>query len=312
MVLYTKTKTGNYRLDQLQGEINADVAVVPSCNSITGDGDTIGLNFAVSLSAGEETQLDTLISDHTPNPEVVDASVLPLSTIDGVKLAVHTSYKPEISGIETYAMWAGSGDDPLTPTDIGGGDLLQFHIPSGTSSVTRDVHYNSDNGRVWVHEGYLKFSDAGVGDYITANVMAKATPLQQVANLDLDVGGDDWIKYAPGGPGTGSYGWADATKIQLLPRSYSKDGHWDFDGVNLTPNFGGTGGYHISSVESMAHRYFNKIPCYGTCATYFSMTSEETTEIPPHYFMRITAHNVSDSDWHASIIMELYRQRTVL
>jgi len=235
--------------------------------------------------------------------------ILPISTLDGKKLAVHSSAKPDIDGSETFAVWTGSGDHPTTGM-ICQGDLMDFSMVPGTSSVTVDVKFNQMmNGRVWVHEGYLKFENGGSGDYMDSEVVGEATPLQQSVNLDLEIT-DDYISYAAGGAGTGTHGFADATKIVLLPRPFSNDGEWDYDGVNLTPNVTTTGGYKISSVEQIVHRYINKIPCRGSCATYFSMTSDETTEILKNYYLRVTAHNVSDTTWNACVIMEIYRERT--
>ena len=134
-----------------------------------------------------------------------------------------------------------------------------------------------------------------------------ATPVQDAQNLDLVIE-DDWIKYSPSGPGTGTHGFGGSPV--LVPRSFSKDGDWDYDGTNLTPNFTSTGGFKISSIERNVHRYINKIPCCGSCPTYFSMSSDETTELPAGYFLRINVHNVSNGTWHADVIMEMYRERT--
>ena len=65
MATYNKTKTGGYKLNELQVSINADATIVPSCTEITGNGTALALEFAASLSAGEETSVDTIISNHT-------------------------------------------------------------------------------------------------------------------------------------------------------------------------------------------------------------------------------------------------------
>jgi len=50
----------------------------------------------------------------------------------------------------------------------------------------------------------------------------------------------------------------------------------------------------------------------GTSATYFTMTSDETAEllVANGYFIRITIRNESNSAWNASVLMEIYRERT--
>lgn len=237
-------------------------------------------------------------------------SQFPLSDIDGNKIIVHPSYKPRISGEKTtYAVWTGAGDDvDSSPSVIGGADLLNFSQTTGNPKTSKDVKFDHVSfGRVWIHEAYIKFSDGGDTDYISANIMADATQLQTSVNLDLVIDGN-FVKFAPGGAGTGTHGFA-GTPI-LLPRSYSKDGDWNYDGVTLIPNMAGTGGFKISNTEISVNRYINKIPCSGSCATYFSMTSDETAELPPGYFIKIDCYNVSDTNWNASVMIEIYRERT--
>ena len=233
---------------------------------------------------------------------------LPISDIDGKKLAVHPSYKPIGDEKTTYVVWAGAGDDMITG-DIGDGEVMEFNMTTGTSYIEKDIKFHPDNGRVWIHEGYLKFEGGGLGDYLCAIFISEATPLQQAVNLDLEVT-DNWIKLAAGGPGTGTHGWADPTKIVLIPRGFSEDGDWDYDGTNLTPNTGGTGGYKISDIQREVHEFINHIPCLGSCQTFFSMSSDETAELVENYFIRVCAHNVSDTNWTAACIMEIYRERT--
>jgi len=234
---------------------------------------------------------------------------LPISDLDGTKLAVHTSSKPYLEGKTTYAVWTGSGDNAMNGM-MCDGDMLEFDLTPGTAEHAIDVKYNQAmNGRVWIHEGYLKFEGGGAGDYIDAVVIAMATPLQTAVNLDLIVT-DNWITYSTGGAGTGTHGFADANQIVLVPRPFSNDGDWDYDGTNLTPNFTSTGGYKMADIERIVSKYMNKLPCRGTSNNYFSMTSDDTTELLQNYFLRITAHNVSDTTWFASAIIEIFRERT--
>ncbi len=240
--------------------------------------------------------------------DTVKIEDLPFSDIEGNKLAVHPSYKPNVAGGTTYAVWTGAGDDvDSNPNVLGEGALMHFNMKTGTPIKTRDIKFSPDFGRVWIHEAYLKFTNGGEGDYITANVMAAAAVLQTSVNLDLELNGN-YVKFAAGGPGTGTHGFA-ATPA-LIPRTYSKDGDWDYDGTNLIPNMGGTGVYQIRTVDTPVHRYVNKICTFGSCP-YFSMSSDETAELQIGYFLRVKCHNVSDSNWHISVIMEIYRETTV-
>ncbi len=268
----------------------------------------------VEVWAEEEPTTCPENNGHTIDPDkttIVEELIqeFPLSDIDsGKKIAVHPTYKPRIEGSETFAVWCGAGDNTTT-AEIGGGDLLEFNCVIGTATVAKDMYFHPDNGKVWIHEGYLKFEGGGNGDFLCAAFMSSATPVQQVAALDLEIT-DNWIHLAAGGPGTGTHGFADPTKIALIPRYFSKDGDWDYDGIDLTPNMSGTGLYKISDVERKVHTFINKIPCKGSSTTYFSMSSDETAALPPNYFIRIMAHNESNTNWNASALVEIYRERT--
>ena len=310
--IVNKTKADAYKAGELQKEINASALIVPSCLSITGSGTALAIEFAVAIDGPEDTALDAVILAHAPSTDYIDAATLPFSDVDeggASKLSVHPSYKPNIADGTTYAVWAGGGDDVVSnPSVLGEGDLLHFDMQTATPIATKDVKFDhAAFGRVWIHEAYLKFSGAGNGDFVSSDIMAGAAVTQTSVNLDLIIDGV-FVKPAPGGPGTGTDGWAASPT--LIPRTFSQDGDWDFDGVSLTPNLGGTGGYRISNVDTPVHRYVNRIPCYGECP-YFSMSSDETAEINAGYFIRINVHNVSDGNWHLSVIMELYRERTV-
>jgi len=308
MALYNKNKTGSIKTNQLQVEINNDLTIVPSCTSISSNGDDLIIEFADTLTGAEETQLDTLVENHVPTADLVNAAMFPISDIDGIKLAVHSSPKPDVPGVKSIAVWTGAGDDPITGS-IGGGELLGFECTPGTALVEIDVKFSPVNGRIWIHEGYLKFDNGGVGDYMDSLVICNPTPLQTSVNLDLVIDGD-WIKYSLSGPGTGTHGFADPTLISLVPRPFLKDGDWDYDGTNLTPNFAGDGNSKISAVEKVVSKFLNKIPVKGT-SSFFTMTSDETTELPANFFLRIRAHNVSNTTWSATAIMEIYREKTV-
>lgn len=292
-----------------------DIACMKNSNvmfTAIGAGDII-------VNKGADTVDD--IADVTEAWNWLIGETMPYSRHLEGKLAVHSSSKPEPPGSATYAVWAGAGDD-ITQAEaadsIGTGDLLVFNMNydagfagPGTNIVTKDVKFDPRHGRVWIHEAYLKFENGGLPDYLTSDIMAPATPLQQAVNLDLVVDGDGWVTFAPGGVGTGTHGFGG--NPSLLPRTYSQDGDWDWDGANLTPNLTQTGGYRINSNEMSVHRYFNKIPLYGSSTTYFTMSSEETAELPVNlgYFIRIKVYNDSNSDWKLSAIIEIYRERTV-
>ncbi len=228
----------------------------------------------------------------------------PKSDIDNFRMAVHVSAKPVLPNKTTYVVWTGAGDDMVNNL-IGDGDLLQFNLVPGIPSQSIRAQFLPQHGRVWIHQGYIKFQDGGLGDYLEATVVAIATPIQTAAYLNLEIVGE-WL--VPSANGT--HGFADPSKISLIPRTFSKDGYWDFDGTNLTPNLTGTGEYHISHIDQVIHRYVNKVPTRGICENYIPLTSHDTSEIPTNYCLELTAHNVSNTSWWADIILEIYRERT--
>ena len=229
-------------------------------------------------------------------------------TSDLGKVAVHASYKPNALAQNTlYAVWTGCGDD-MGDGSVGTGPLLSFEMTVGGGNETVEMEFHPDNGRVWLHEGYIQFTNAGVGDYLTADIRSRGTVLQQAVNLDLVLGGN-FVKPAPGGPGTGTHGFADAN-IALIPQTFTHDGEWDWDPVNsLQPNLTGTGDYRIAIVDKTVHKFINRNPLYGT-TSYAIFSSDETTELPTNFYVRVRVFNVSNTDWHLSAFIECYRERT--
>jgi len=325
MTTYNKTKNDDYDVVQLEGEINSDASIVPSCLSISGRDTNLAVEFAADISGAEETALDALIAAHVPDVETIDVTQLPFSEIDRNKLAVHPSYKPYVDGITTYAVWCGAGDqvdgngDLIDGGEIGGGPLLHLCCETDKSEVEVLAKFHPENGRVWLHEAYVKFANAPEKAYLSGGIIAGATPLQQSVSRDLNVDGDGVVTSSLlGGPDTGTHGFADPTKIVLIPRTFSHDGDWNYDPTDqvtpLTPNFSGTGEYKIFNKEIVAHRFVNRIPCYDS-SPYFSITSDETTELPTNYYVRVCARTTDDTtftqEWHASVILEIYRERTM-
>jgi len=305
-------------ITQLKNELNGSVDITATVVDIALDttspegNSNINITWNTDLASTEIIAQDLVVTNHVVQIPDVSLLSLPISSL-GDQLAVHQSTKPKVPGKEFYLQWTGAGDDVVNDL-IGDGDLLSFTMTSATPTVTKDIKFSTNFGEVYIHEGYAKWHhdisvDAGLGDHMSAMVMAEASALQQVAALDYVVE-DDWVKYSTGGPGTGTHGLA-ATPV-LIPRTFSKDGDWDYDGVSLTPNFTSTGGYKISSIMRTVHRYMNKIPMSGASGSYTRLTSSETAFLPPGYFIRIIAYNISLSDWNCAFMFEVYRERTAM
>lgn len=306
MTIYNKTKTGGYKLDQLQVEINADATIVPSCNSITGTGDNIDLDFAAALSGGEETQLDTLITNHTPTADTVNVANLLFSESSGHKLAIHESSRPQMPGKFFHSYWSGAGDDMATPA-IGQGNTLTVETVVDDAETIVDIQFHKDYGDVYVHEGYIQWENAGWGDSVCVEVYATATPLQQSTNLDYTIDAGVKIRYAAGGAGTGTNG---LNGDPVWVPNAAGTGWWDTDGVTATFNATQTGAYDWYTIEILANRFINMLPVYGTSSNYVMLQSADTILLPNGYILRITAKNMSNTVWRTWMIMTLYREQT--
>jgi hypothetical protein len=238
-----------------------------------------------------------------------DVKVLQASDSQGNKVAVHASSKPMVPNKSFYATWVGAGDDPDTGA-IAEGDMLVFDIPESqdNTTVSKIVKFHPSNGEVYLYDGYIKWQGAGVGDYCTVEVIAEASQLQTMANLDLIVE-NNWVKYA--GPGMGTHGFGGMPV--LVPRAFSRDGDWDFStATGLVPNFEGNGSFKISDIERTVHTFVNKMPLLGDSANYLELNSEESTFLPPGFYIKVHVHNASPGNVQATVLMYIYRQQTTI
>jgi hypothetical protein len=269
------------------------------------------------------SELFTLISD---NDIIVNNGEIDFSPVDGWKwflgnddlprsevgnkIWVHSSSKPVVTGKQFYSTWIGAGDDDKNHT-MGTSDLLAIKNEPGTPIKYVDMAFDQTlAGDVYIHEGFMMWEGAHVGDYINAHILAEGSHLQQLVNLDLIVDTDGYVSFSHGGPGTGTHGFAD--QPHLLSRTFSKDGDWDYSETNgLSPNFTKTGLYKINVNEQVVHRIMHKLPVIGSSGQPMRLVSEDCLKLPHGYFIRVETHNISDSDWSAAFIITAYKERTV-
>lgn len=254
-------------------------------------------NNSHSIDTSKTSIIDTIKQD------------FPISEV-GNKVWVHSSSKPQPNNKTLYIQWIGSGDDVVNHI-LGGNDnsLLHFNCTTGTYLTSKDIKFDPIFGDVYIHEGYLSWHNAGDNDHVSVDVMAEPSPLQTFVNKDLVVDNEGYISYSTGGPGTGTHGFAGIP--HLISRSFSMDGEWDYsETTGLVPNFTNTGAYRMSIYEMTVHRFMNDIPVYGTNPSLFRMVSDESFKLPPGYFIRISCHNASDTNWHATAMITIYRERT--
>lgn len=234
------------------------------------------------------------------------------SEVGDKKLWVHESPKPEFEGKQFFAYYTSRGDD-IENRHIGKGENLEFVMEPGTNSMTKRIEFIDDPafGRTYIHEAYAQWNDAKLGDHFCVCVYSKATQLQTVLNKDLvleSFTSGNKIVMAPGGPGTGTHGFA-ATPI--LVKSHLFTGAWDYSSEGgLVPNMERTGGFDIYDVDMKSNEFMNRIPLLGTSSNFARLESKDTAWIPPGYYIEVEAHNVSNSSWQLTMLMTMFRERT--
>lgn len=263
---------------------------------LVADGDLIVSNGQIDFSAIEGWMWFTGEGD------------LPKSEV-GNKLWVHSSGMPVVEGKSFYSIWVGAGDD----TDnhiMGGGELLVIQNEPGTPMKYVEMKFDDEvSGEVYLREGCMMWQNAKVGDYINAHIIADASKLQTLVNLDLIIDERGYVLYSPLGPGTGTHGFA-STPL-LLPRTFSHDGDWDYnENDGLRPNFSKTGNYKISQNEHLVHKIMQRLPVLGSSAGLTRLVSEDSMRLRSGYKLRIECHNMSDSAWSAAFIITVYKERT--
>lgn len=308
---------------QLTKEIKkSTISVALDGMELVGD-DDLTVDFKADLSAGEETELNDLVSNHVietvpksePRPvlmhevnvETGDVEPVQFSSSEG-RHRILASTKPVLPGKILYFYWAGVSDDISDPTKVGVGEgnAIFLDVEAGDTTKSVDLKYgNFSHGElVYIAGGAFQWEDTTFGDAISMVVMASATPTQQSVNLDYNVDGDD--RLIATAPGTGTHGLA-GTPV-FVPH-YCNKGYW-----NLTADFqaefrpAADGMFDWYTTEREAARFVNQLPLFGTETKGLQLSSPETSQLPAGYFLRITCHNGNGTAWKLTGSVMLYRE----
>lgn len=307
-------------VSQLEGEIS-DSSITIAVDRIDKSGDDISIHFKAALSAGEETTLDTLTTDHVAQPSEAEKTPVLVhevnaetGVIEPVQFSssegrnrVLASTKPVLPGKIMYFYWTGVGDDVSGANAVvGGGSLVSITVAAADSQQDLDLYFgNYKHGElVYIAGGAFQWQSTDFGDRISMIVMAAATPTQQSVNLDYNVDGED--RLIATAPGTGTHGLGGTP---VFVPNYCNKGYW-----NLTPELtaefvpGGTGMFDWFTVEKEAARFVNQLPLFGTETKGLQLSSPETSQLPAGYFLRISCHNGSGTDWKLTGSVMLYRE----
>jgi hypothetical protein len=305
------------KASQLLQELNFSPDITSTALEVDYDSSnsTVLVHWNQTLQSGEPPIAAAIVNAHVPEEESVDVSLLPFNV---GKLYVHSSSKPNVEGKTFYDVFTGRGDCPDDGT-LGDGPLCVFNFdqatPSGSPaaipsrSQIHHMEFIPSFGEVWLHGGYFSYVNAGVGDTITAYIMAGPSLVtDQLPSKQLVVDGEGWITAAVGSPNPGTHDFAATPN--LIPRTFSQDGDWDYDGTNLIPNLSGTGLYKININEKPVNRYVDDVPIIGSSNGYVKLGSSEAAHIPSGYHIDVVVTNVSGNAMQVAAIAQIYRERT--
>jgi hypothetical protein len=232
------------------------------------------------------------------------------SEVGSKKLWVHSSPKPEVEGKQFLVQYTGVGD---MGNDTGAGSPTILDIQANEAEKEVILHFDNTemNCDVYIHNANFIWENAGFGDSFSIEMHAGPTSLQTLVNKDLELvnfGAGNFIKFATGGPGTGTHGFA---ANPVLIKSLKKTGYWDYNSMSgLVPNLTQEGGFNISDVDINVVKYVNNVPVYGTNLSYTTLSSYDTAWIPPGYNMRLKCYNVSGNHWKLLMYMTMFREKT--
>ena len=276
------------------------------------------------VSATNDADYNDFVNNFKPNidnnpPKIPNTVDLMGIDNEGGKLAINPTSRPIIKGIPLSTTFCGVGDD-LTNHVMGAGNILSITTEVGVVKKFVDVEFDPIFGKVFIQEGYARWNNAGMGDAISISIFAKASPLQTLTNLNLELDNSiataPKIKFASGGPGTGTHGFAGVPVLTPANEGPSvwgtKRGWWDYSIDNgLVPNNDQMGEYDMYTTSVELGRFVNKIPILGTSDSYNMVRSSDYAEIPANYFIRFYTHNNSNTVWNAFAFLTLFRETSV-
>lgn len=310
-------------ISQLETEIGAS-SITVAIDRIDKSGTDVDIYFKADLSAGEETTLNTLTTDHVAEATPAEANpvlVHEINTETGLAEPVQYSFsegrnrvlastKPVIPGKILYFYWTGKADD-ITGEDlvVGAGESIAITVPSGTDTVEFDMKFgNYSHGElVYLAGGAFQWENTEWGDSITLQVVADPTPTQQVSALDFNVVDDKLVATTPG---TGTHGLAGTP---FFVPNYTKEGWWNLT-EDLQAEFvpGQTGMYDWWVTEKVAASFVNHLPLFGTETKGLQLSSPETSNLPAGYFLRLHLDKdpaTNAHEWKVSGSIMMFRER---
>lgn len=235
------------------------------------------------------------------------------------RMMVKQTQRPlPLSGLQLYTCWWNSGDDLENELRGVGSPVLLSPTPED-ESVFVDCHFLTGSEKIYIFECYLAWENAGFGDYMLGEMWAKATPTITVSNgnYNTDV---TTRKITPTIPGTGNC-TLTGTPTFVRCSNWSKDsatwnGTWD---LLTNPSTGSQypsynalnkGQYEWYDIDVLVFRFI-KFSVFGTNYQPLLLISEDTEQLPPNYYIKVTAVNVSRTSWKFVGNFVFFREHTV-
>jgi len=306
-VKYTYTK--DVVSCRLHKEIQ-DSAIVTAIDYVLVKGANVEIYFKDTLSSGDETLLDGIVSSHDNIPLESEQAPVDLSS----KPMYHESSKPW--GLTT--IFTSQGDNLAVPTDIGGGTKMQInHAIDDDMTQHVLIDYNMAENRTEIHEGYIIWEGANF-DQISLEAVTMATANSAGSNTNYNLYGGAYIIPAAGN-GTLVVQDADRKLVEMPIIEHTRQrppSFWNADWnsttkvfENITPAPTGNGVYNMFSMEVVLARLVNK--ALFTKDGFLMLQTADSKPIGHGIRLKLIAYtNGTDHAWNAACILTLHRERT--
>lgn len=324
-------------LTKLDKEVR-DSSITVSLNYINLDETGCDFYFRDILALKDHTTLSGVVDSHDGISDEIDDSIY-VSLVDSKvnlpvditqeyrdrsgKLRVHQTSRK----LGTIISWTGEGDDPSTPSDIGGGEPFSFTYKIGQSiPLVKYIDFNMVENETWLHEGYITWKDCYL-DALDLKVVSTVTSTVTSSGTNYDLYGGYLI--VPAIPGTGTIDIiSDITTssggLVFMPKNDLNEAsiaYWNAEWDTVTKKFtnitaapSGDGEYNMFSVEVTIAHFVRKMPLLNS--GFIALNSSDTDELGHGMRLKMAAYtnistDVGDHDWAVACTMCLHRARTV-
>lgn len=281
----TSTADGKVCIGCLEDEILKSSIILTSLDprKMLAGNDNLDIWFKAALDSGEQTELTTIVSNHSGDHDHKSA---PLKSSDNRQVVLPTIFAPAMTEYLT-----GSGDSG----SVRGGGTLFTH----TSEVEGSTDFEFDFlDFISIAGGLVTCVGAEPGDYISFEILAPATVVvpngSNEGNCDLvDLGGYNLIVPAAG-DGTHDVDLSVATPVPAP----DLDGYWDFadsetgKGSLTVSTSPGNAGFHLFDVAiPELARFVNKWPLLGDNMIPLIIPAIDSKDICSRWKYKCTIYN---------------------